>query len=130
MSKVSLLVHDVPANVRAAVEQDCRDRDASLTDVVGSIVASRYGIPWSASGYPFRGIGNTDAPWVIRVPGIVRVRLADEANATGGAVGRIVVATLAEHYGLPVPSTRDRRGRNQARDEAGRFVPRQKEGRE
>ena len=66
------------------------------------------------------------------VVGVVRVFFLNTPRsivvlATGAAMGRLVGAILADHYGLPVPPTKDRRGVAQPRDASGRFDNRTKE---
>jgi hypothetical protein len=122
MSKVPVMVHAIPDNIREAVERDASERDVSLTYAVGSVVASALGMSWTgAKGYPFRGTTSPGAKWVIQFPVEIKVALQERAREEGAAMARLIVAFLAEAHGLPIPSPKDRRSISQPRDEGGRF---------
>lgn len=115
------MVHAIPDNVRARVERDAAERDVSITFVVGSVVADALGMLYTgAKGYPFRGTTG-GAKWVIQLPVEIKAALQERAKASGAAMARLIVAMLAEHYKLPIPSPKDRRALSQPRDEGGRF---------
>jgi hypothetical protein len=115
------MVHTIPDNVRAAVERDAAERDVSITYAVGTVVADALGMIYSGSkGYPFRGSTGA-AKWVIQLPLDVKEALQARAKETGAAMARLIVAMLAEHHRLPIPSPKDRRSLSQPRDAGGRF---------
>jgi hypothetical protein len=115
------MVHAIPDNVRAAVERDASERDVSLTYVIGTVVATSLGMAWTgAKGYPFRGTTSPGAKWVIQLPVEIKGALQERAKEAGAAMARLIVAMLAEHYGLPIPSPKHR-ATSQPRDERGRF---------
>ena len=122
MRTVPVMVHAIPDDVRAAVERDAAERDVSLTYAVGSVVSQALGLSWTgAKGYPFRGTTSPDAKWVIQFPNEVKAALQERARESGAAMARLIVAMLAEHHGLPIPSPKDRRSVSQPRDGRGRF---------
>ena len=115
------MVHTIPDNVRAAVERDAAEREVSLTYVVGQIIADALGMPYTgAKGYPFRGSTGA-AKWVFQLPADLKDALQARARANGHAMARLIVAMAADHYGLPIPSPKDRRSLSQPRDAGGRF---------
>jgi len=118
----SVMIHVIPENVRAAVERDAAERDVSLRYVVNTVVASALGLSYSGpKGYPFRGTTSPAAKWVIDFPDQVKEALQERAKQNGAAMARLVVAMLAEHYKLPIPSPKDRRSVSQPRGADGRF---------
>lgn len=121
MRKVPVMVHAIPDNVRAAVERDASERDVSLTYLVGTVISEALGMSWTgAKGYPFRGTTGA-AKWVISFPENIKLALQARAEEEGAAMARLIVAMLAEHYRLPIPSPKDRRSLSQPRDKRGRF---------
>lgn len=103
-------IRGVPADVRAAVQADAANRGVSLTDVVGEVVAGRYGVRWEPSGYPNVGGGDTDH-WNLRVPVVLRDALKATAEAIGGTITGCLILALQQHYGLATTAPTRRTGR-------------------
>jgi len=118
----SVMIHVIPEKVRSAVERDCIERDVSLRFQVNTVVAAALGLTYGGpKGYGLRSRLSPTAKWVIDFPEDVRAALEARAQEVGAARSRLIVAMLAEHYRLPIPSPKDRRGLSQPRDEGGRF---------
>lgn len=116
------MVPTIPPRVREAVEQDARARNVSLAYAVGTVVAEALGVIWTGpKGYPFRVPTSPNAKWVIQFPLHVKAALEERARQEGAAMWRLIVAMLAEHHGLPIPSPKDRRSLAQPRGADGRF---------
>ena len=115
------MIHAVPDNVCTAVERDAAERDVSLTYAVGTVIARALGMEWTGSqGYPFRGTICPADKWVIQLPVEIKGALQARAKEAGAPMARLIVAMLAEHFGLPIPSPKHR-SLSQPRDEGGRF---------
>lgn len=117
----TVIVHAavIPAALRDAIEDDCRESDSSRQSVIVAILSERYGLPAERSGR-YRGGSNPSADWVFQVPRALFDELRRAKTETGGAQERIILAALSEHYGLSAPAIQDQRGRG-TRDEAGRW---------
>lgn len=107
MSTVDLNVKDVPAAVRKAVEEDARERDVSVNDVQGEILARRYGLAWEPSGYPYSGTSGSDQ-WVIRIPRALRDAIKGHAEGAKLTQRGCVLLALSDHYGMEPVSPRKR----------------------
>jgi hypothetical protein len=110
--QVGLLIEDVPAAVRDAVERDAQQRDMSRNDVVCEILSRQFRVRFTPTGYPYRDSeGATD--WNIRVPVELReaIRRYAEGNSRPGrrlGLRGVTISTLELHYDLPVTSPRKR----------------------
>lgn len=118
----SVMIHVIPDNVRTAVERDAIERDVSLRFLVNSVVASALGMSYAGpKGYGLRSNLSPTAKWVIDFPALIADALDVRAKEAGAAKSRLIVAMLAEHYSLPIPSPKDQRSVSQPRDGRGRF---------
>lgn len=99
-------IHSVPADVWHAIVADAEEQGTSRTEVAVSILARRFRVKHSPSGAPFRRTElDVAEPLKLRVPERLRAKIRVEAAKNGGTIRGVVVATLAEAYGLPVPGT-------------------------
>ena len=108
MSRVYLIITDVPAAIRTCVEEEAREREMPLTHVICEALAARYAITWEAPNYKLPGT-HKPGNWVLRVPPGFREALKEEADARGGSVRGVFLMAMAEHCGLPALEPRDRR---------------------
>jgi hypothetical protein len=119
-------IGSVPEAIREAVVAEARERDVSISSLVVEIVGRCYGQTMHATGQRLRTGTVGSLPWVIRMPGSLALALASAQEANGGrriAKSRLIVACLAEHYGLPAESPLNR-SLAQPRGAGGRFVGR------
>jgi hypothetical protein len=113
MKPVGVNVKDVPVSVAEAVDADAQARDANRNDVVCSILADRFRVPFTPSGYPWvQPDGATQ--WNLRMSPELRDALAATAREQSGPGRRVtqrglILAALQSHYGLPVQSPRQRK---------------------
>lgn len=99
-------IHDVPADVWRAVVEDAERQGTSRTEVAVAILARRFRVRRAPSGAPFRHKDlDVTEPLKLRVPDGLRDKIRVEAARTGATIRGVVVATLAEAYGLPIPGT-------------------------
>lgn len=108
MRDAGMDIRDVPAAVREAVARDIAERDRSLNDAVGEILATRYGLPWESSGYPHTGASADSDQWLLRVPERLRDVIRQHAESTGNTQRGLVILALELHYGLQPTSARKR----------------------
>lgn len=101
-----LLVEDVPEAVRAAVEADSIERDMTRNDVVIEIMARRFRVPYTPSGYPHRGSATTT--WHLKMPRALHSAIRGSTEGTKLTARGVIIATLELHYDLPVTSPRRR----------------------
>lgn len=105
--QVGVLIEDVPASVREAVEADAAERDINRNDVVGQILAGRFRMEWEPSGYPYREAeGSTQ--WNVRMTEAMRDALKRHARERGLTQRGLVILILQLHYDLPTSSARRR----------------------
>ena len=107
MRDAALHLVNVPADVREAVLTDARERDVSVNDAVGEILANHYGLGWETSGYRFTE-SNSDQ-WFLRMPSVLKHTIAAHADSIRGKQTGVVLHILAAHYGLDSPTTGVRR---------------------
>jgi len=106
---VGILVTEVPASIRAAVEADAQERNLSVNAVVVGVLASRYGVAHDATGYPYTETNGSD-DWLVRMSPDLREAVRSHARALiGGSQRGCVLLALSEHYGLTPESPRRRR---------------------
>jgi hypothetical protein len=107
---VAILVTEVPAATRAAVEFDARERTLSMNSVVVSALAERYGVAYESSGYPFKLAETGSDDWLVRMPEALRDAIKSHAHSlVAGSQRGCILLALAAHYGLPEESPRRRR---------------------
>lgn len=100
MRGTAIDIRGVPDDIREAVNADAETRGVSTNDVVGGVLAARYGVPWTDSGYP-SGAPRTGDHWNLRISVQMREALRGHAKAVGGTITGCVMLALAQHYGLP-----------------------------
>jgi len=105
--RVKILVPDVSAEMRAAVNAYAEEHDLSRNQVAVDALLARYGmdvgegIGKGEGGYrPQEWAGN--GPWSLGVPPKLRAKLRAEAARRGATISGLVRVTLAEKFGLPV----------------------------
>lgn len=119
----------MPEPVRQAVLAEARERDMSLSSLVTEIVGACHGLRYDHGAQRRQRLreGTTgDLPWVLRLPADLALALAQAQQANGGrrvAKQRLIVACLADHYGLDAESPLNR-SLSQPRGMGGRFVGR------
>jgi hypothetical protein len=102
-------VRDIPRTVIAAVRRDAKKRNLSVNNVVGEILAQRFGQTWDSSGYGFTDSGEADQ-WVLRLP--IELRDAIKAEARDGAtMTGVILVAVSEHYKLKVSPPTKRGGK-------------------
>ena len=112
MQIAAINIRDVPEALRDAVEHDARERNLSVNDVQGEVLADYYAVPWTHAGrrkneYAYTGVDQ----WVIRLPLSLKELIRQHARASGNTMRGIVLLILARHYGLaPDPEGTGRRG--------------------
>lgn len=109
--RVQMNVQDVPTAVRDAVENDARERDVSVNDVQGEILAGYYDMAWESSGYPFpKGpdLKSGSDQWVIRMPAKLKGMLRDHARTAGIPAQVLILRIIERHYGLNITPARKR----------------------
>jgi hypothetical protein len=112
--RVGLLIEDVPTAVMDAVKRDAAEHDMSRNDVVCEILATRFRVPWSPTGYSSKWEGTDE--WNLRLtPELQKAisRYAKENSSPGRRITQrgVVITTLQLHYDLPVSSPRRRPSR-------------------
>lgn len=113
---VFLLIEDVPETLRAAVEADAAERDTNRNDVICELLAYRFKVRYTPSGYPYRPGEATQ--WNLRMPAELREAIRQHAKSISTERRKIsqrglVIATLQAHYDLPVDSPRRRPSQEQ-----------------
>lgn len=86
-------------DLRQALEGEAEDRNITLNDVAGEILAAHYGLTWRLTGAPYTSVA---ARFKLRVPEPLHKKIRQEyARDSSKTVRGIVLSILAEHYGIP-----------------------------
>lgn len=99
-------IRNIPSDIRYCVLQRARVQDQSVNDVVGEILATRYGLAWERSRATFAD--STSDQWVIRMPSVLKHTIQAHADSVGGRQTGVVLLALAQHFDLPAPTVRNR----------------------
>jgi hypothetical protein len=113
VSRVSLIITEVPEPIRTCVELEARHRDISISHVVAEVLCGRYRVAYEPPNYRYSGTEHSET-WVMRVPPKLRARLKERALREQTSVRRLCLRALAEHCGLEMVIPRDRRRKVQA----------------
>ena len=99
-ARVQMIVENVPAAIVEAVDSYAEETGQSINDATVGVLAERYGVAFVASSYPrIRKAESTT--WVLRMPAELRDAIAAHAAARRGDTRRgVILATLAERFGL------------------------------
>jgi hypothetical protein len=118
MTDVSLIVTDPPYNVLGALERDAATQDKPVSDVASSILCKRFRVKYERSRKPYVQTWSTSRLLIMGAPERLRERINARARKDGHTSRGIILATLQEHYGLPVDSPRRRPRPSRQRTEA------------
>lgn len=92
----------VAPELRARLVRDAADQGISLGDLVNSILAARYGVPYETT--PKRTEPGTDVLHLrFQMPRNLHRKIESRARRPQ-SVNDAVRAALSEHYGLPLPA--------------------------
>lgn len=105
-----LIVNDViPRDLRRALEREGREKDISLNDVAGRVMAAHFGVEWQDSGEPFRK-PRSDR-FRFKVPQEMHTQIAMEARHRLATIRGFVLGELAAHFDCkPIATGRRPRG--------------------
>lgn len=103
MNDVAIIVPDVPYRVRQKISSQARRQNISRQEEVARILAAAYGIDREPREGTRFVPQNGSATMKVEVPAEVRQALRERAAVNGATIRGLVIAALAEHYGLPVP---------------------------
>jgi hypothetical protein len=110
--RVQVLVKDVPPEIRKAAEREAANWDRSRNDIVGEILARRYGLDWDSTAYPNPETSGDAENWILVMPERLREVIRAHALAVKGTMRGVILLALADYYGLPAQSPRKRRARH------------------
>lgn len=108
-SRGVLILNEVlPTEIREALERDAQEKDTTLNDVAGEILADHFELGWERSGRPYRTMAEQ---FKMRVPEHLHFKVRTSAAAAGHTVRGTALSAIAEHYGLETikPTRRPRR---------------------
>ena len=102
--RMDLIVSDVPKAVLASLAEDAEKVDASLNDMACRAIARALGMEYEPTGAKFRS-SPSSTRLMLDLPEAMHMRIRMMAASSPGATMRgVIVAMLAKHYKLPVPS--------------------------
>jgi hypothetical protein len=129
--KTQVLLHDVPLELRDALELRARTEGTSVASVIGEALSSRYRLKFTPSppgaARPMAHATQYVRPnghkigytLNVRLPPAVVTKLREEAGARGRRQRDIVLDTLASRLGVKLPDKPRNRGHGRPR---GRMV--------
>jgi predicted HicB family RNase H-like nuclease len=105
----ALILNEIlPEEVREALDKEAKEENVTLNDVAAAILSEHFDVEWTPSGRPYRKMAEQ---FKLRVPEHLHWKIRMSAALAGHTVRGTVLATIAEHYGLPsiTPTRRPRR---------------------
>ena len=121
------LLKAIPAPLREALAAEARERDTSLTNIVGAALAARYWLEFEPSRRPLAGDFVGGASLGLRLPPAVMEAVRGEADKRSLAMRSVILLCLSERFGLEPPSlTKVNPDRRPGRPKHGRPRGRQK----
>ena len=103
-------VRSVPPAVKLAVFEAAVEREVTMTDVIGTILAERFGTTYRLSGEKSIGVDLEGDQFRIKIPPGLGMKIWRESRATGETESSVVIRVLAAHFGLEhVPVKRGRK---------------------
>lgn len=104
-------VRNVQSDIRHAVVADALDRQVTLSDVVGEVLATYYKVPFALSGNRPVGLTVNGADqFLLFMPGDIVDRVVLDSRRSRTTMSSVIQSALARHYGLVFsPVDRSRR---------------------
>lgn len=109
-------VRNVKPHIRRAVVNEAAAYQLTISDVVGSVLAARYDLPYVSARTKPLGAEPTGSQFMLRLPVPLTDAIVREARDEGLTESSVVQLALAEHYGLVYTPTR--RGRQPRKEDA------------
>ena len=108
-------VKNVVPEIRGAVVDQARESGCTISDVVGEILAQRWGLSYESSGEKSVGAEAQATQFLLKMPPQFVGRIHKISRATGMTESSVVQSELADHYLIPfTPRRRGRKPREQA----------------
>jgi hypothetical protein len=103
-----LTVQDLPAVVLRKIVSDAKKRGISLNDTVVGILADTYGIEREPTSTRFTGAPIRTSILLTMPEALHRAIKMDAAGQKGVTMRGLIIAALANHYGVKEPSNKRR----------------------
>lgn len=95
-------VRNVHPDIRKAVVADALEREVTLSDVVGEILAQRFRSEYEPSGRRATGLGDNGVDqFLLSLPVGIVTAVYFESKNRKTTQSSVVQMVLADHYGLP-----------------------------
>ena len=91
----------MPAELKRRLSSEVERREATLNDIVGTILAERFDAPFEPSNRKGRAPGEGGVV-LLRIPPALKQRIQSEAVERGSTTNRVIVEALAERLDLPI----------------------------
>ena len=99
----------MPAGLKQRLAAEVASRQATLNDVIGTILSERFDAPFEPSNRTGRPPGDGSVV-LLRIPPGLKQSIQSAASARGETTNKVIVTALAESLGIPAsPSTEPRR---------------------
>lgn len=105
-------VRNVPVHIKQAVAEEAVERGCTMSDVIGMVLAERFGGQYVMSGERSIGVDLDGDQFRIQLPVTFGEKIWKQSRKTGETESSVVLRTLADHFG--VPFERVKRGRKRA----------------
>lgn len=99
MSRVEIVVQDVPPDLREKLVADAEARNVSINEAAVAPLAEHFGVEREPSGRGFRGESGS-SQLLLAVPDELRTAVRLMAARKGATIRGIVIDVLSDHYGL------------------------------
>jgi hypothetical protein len=108
-------VRNVVPEIRGAVVEQALADGCTISDVVGGILAQRWGLSYESSGEKSVGAEIQATQFLLKMPPALAARINKISRASGMTESSVVQNELAEHYLIPfTPRRKGRKPREQA----------------
>jgi hypothetical protein len=93
-------VRSVSPHIKLAVFEEAVRREVTMSDVVGSVLGERFGVPYVLSGEKSIGVDLDGDQFRIRIPSALGQKIWRESRKTGETESSVVLGTIAAHFDL------------------------------
>ena len=105
-ARTSVLIR-MPQSIKDGVVAEAKQRSASVNDVVVSVLAERFSVPFAPSGRTSNAAGSSNVV-VLRMPPELKQRIHEAAFESRSNANDVVLETLSQRLGLTFASNRRR----------------------
>lgn len=93
-------IRSVPPHIKLAVFERALEQEVTMTDVIGTVLAGRFGTSYVLSGEKTIGVDLEGDQFRIRIPPGLATKIWRQSRTTGETESSVVLSALAAYFGL------------------------------